>query len=216
MWWETLRLTHRGVHPPGWDSLDLEGLRILWPVSLFVVSMNHTFMGRWEMFNRSFEMAYVTSFSEPGNFVIKCPCGPTWSHCTLFSAHLPVSQTAKFGAQAAKTALTWTLSLLALPKPLSVWWCARRTHGTQWKLQHSQLWCVTGKGDRLKSARRDTGRVGASFLVSSAPNRWTVSSPLHWCVALCMEYCQQGCSPKWFFCFIIWTWLISHVVKLIL
>ena len=32
-------------------------------------------------------MTYITSFSEPGNFVIKCPCGPTW--ITLYFVFSP-------------------------------------------------------------------------------------------------------------------------------
>lgn len=66
-------------------------------------------------------MAYVTSFSEPGNFVIKCPWGPTWIALYFVFSPFACEPNCKVWSAVVKTALTLdtVLKFGALPKPLS-------------------------------------------------------------------------------------------------
>ena len=198
MWWETSGGLHtEWVPPPRMRLSGFEGLRessgqflCLWSTSTIPLwkdekCLTGLWNGLYHLIFRTGQLCHKVSLWTNLDRIILC-----------FQPICLWAKLQSLEAQSSRLPSLWTLSsgLGPCQNHSQVWWCARRTHGTQGKLQHSQLCCVTGKGDRLKSANGRDRAVWASFLVSSLPmeSGWTASSPKYWCVTLCMEYCQSG------------------------
>ena len=200
MWWETSGGLHtEWVPAPRMRRFGFEGLwessgqcLCLWSVSTTLLWEDETCLtGLW---NNLYHLIFRTREL--------CHKVSLWTNLDHFIlCFQPICLWAKLQsleAQSSRLPSLWTLSSSLGPcqNHCQVWGCARRTHGTQWRPQHSQLRCITGRGDRLKSAEgRDTGLSPGqlSGVLCPVESGWTASSPpKYWCVTLCMEYCQPG------------------------
>lgn len=163
MWWETSGGLHTEWVPPSRMRLSgFEGLRessgqflCLWSASTTLSWEDEKWLtGLWNdlyhLIFRTRQLCHKVSLWTNLDHIILC-----------FQPICLWAKLQSLEAQSSRLPSLWMLSLSLGPcqNHSQVWWCARRTHGTQGKLKHSQLWCVTGKGDRLKSAKgRGTGQ----------------------------------------------------------